>query len=199
MAAEQSEHERELHVLEAELKRLEAEYNMFFAGRLPRPPWETRTRVTGLFKKFDRIQNTINNYAVKFRFQTLQSRLTSQIDLWDRGLRSREEGRAGGPFAQQPKTVERPKPAKDRVIGVTTLSDPSQEMDKVQELYTRLVEARREAGQEGVPFAKFSELVKKQVGSLRMSGSTEVAFRVALKDGKVAFTARAMKDGKDED
>ena len=55
MAAEQSEHERELHMLEAELKRLEAEYNMFFAGRLPRPPWETRTRVTGLFKKFDRV------------------------------------------------------------------------------------------------------------------------------------------------
>jgi hypothetical protein len=199
MAPEQSEHEREIQVLESELKRLEAEYNMFFAGRLPRPPWETRTRVTGLFKKFDRIPNTINNYAVRFRFQTLQSRFTSQIDLWDRGLRSREEGRAGGPFAKQPKTVERAKPAKDRVIGVTTLSDPSQEMDKVQELYTKLVEARREAGQEGVPFAKFSELVKKQVGSLRMSGSTEVAFRVALKDGKVAFTARAMKDGKDED
>jgi len=198
MAAEQSEHEREMQVLESELKRLEAEYNMFFAGRLPRPPWETRTRVTGLFKKFDRIQNTITNYALKFRFQTLQSRFTSQLDLWDRGLRSREEGRPG-PFAQQPKTVERSKPAKDRVVGVTTLSDPSQEMEKVQELYTKLVEARREAGQEGVPFAKFSELVKKQVGTLRMSGSTEVAFRVALKDGKVAFTARAMKDGKGED
>jgi hypothetical protein len=198
MAAEQSEHEHEMHVLEAELKRLEAEYNMFFAGRLPRPPWETRTRVTGLFKKFDRVQNTINNYAVKFRFQTLQSRFTSQLDLWDRGLRSREEGRAG-PFAHQPKTVERPKPTRDRVIGVTTLSDPSQELDKVQDLYTKLVEARREAGQEGLPFAKFSELVKKQVGTLRMSGSTEVAFRVALKDGKVAFTARAMKDGNDED
>ena len=184
-------------MLEAELKRLEAEYNMFFAGRLPRPPWETRTRVTGMFKKFDRIQNTITNYAIKFRFQTLQSRFTSQLDLWDRGLRSREEGRAG-PFVQ-PKTIERPKPAKDRVVAVTTLSDPSQEMDKVQQLYTNLVEARREAGQEGVPFAKFAELIKKQVGTLRLQGSSEVAFRVALKDGKVAFTARAMKDGTAED
>ena len=197
MAPEQSEHEREIQVLEAELKRLEAEYNMFFAGRLPRPPWETRTRVTGMFKKFDRVQNTINNYAIKFRFQTLQSRFTSQLDLWDRGLRSREEGRAG-PFAQ-PKAVERPKPAKDRVVTVTTLSDPSQEMDKVQQLYTNLVEARREAGQEGLPFAKFAELIKKQVGTLRLQGSSEVAFRVALKDGKVAFTARAMKDGTTED
>jgi hypothetical protein len=196
MPAEQSEHEREIQVLEAELKRLEAEYNMFFAGRLPRPPWETRTRVTGMFKKFDRTQNLINNYAVKFRFQTLQSRFTAQLDLWDRGLRSREEGRAG-PFAQ-PKTVERPKPAKDRVVTVTTLTDPTQEMEKVQELYKNLVEARKEAGQEGLPFNKFADLIKKQVGSLREHGSSEVAFRVALKDGKVAFTARAMKDGKTE-
>jgi hypothetical protein len=198
MPAEQSEHEREIQLLETELKRLEGEYNMYFAGRLPRPPWETRTRVTGMFKKFDRIQNAITNYAVKFRFQTLQSRLTTQLDLWDRGLRSREEGRAG-PFAQ-PKTVERPRPSiKDRVVSVTTLSDPSQEMDKVQELYQNLVEARREAGQDGLPFPKFAELIKKQVGTLRLQGNSEVAFRVALKDGKVAFTARAMKDGNSED
>ena len=199
MAAEQTEHEREIQVLESELKRLEAEYNMFFAGRVPRPPWETRTRVTGLFKKFDRIQNTITNYAVKFRFQTLQSRFSSQLDLWDRGLRSREEGRTSGPFAA-PKTVERPKPtAKDRVVAVTTLSDPLHEMEKVRELYKNLVEARKEAGQEGLPFNKFADLIQKQVGSLRGQGNHEVAFRVALKDGKVAFTARAMKDGKDED
>src|SRR5688572_4994926 len=102
MAAEQSEHERELQVLESELRRLESEYNMFFAGRLPRPPWETRTRVTGMFKKFDRSQSAITNYGLKFRFETLQSRFTAQLDLWDRGLRSREEGRAG-PFVQ-PKT-----------------------------------------------------------------------------------------------
>jgi hypothetical protein len=197
MPAEQSEHEREVQVLEAELKRLEAEYHMFFAGRIPRPPWETRTRVTGMFKKFDRMQNAINNYAVKFRFQTLQSRFTSQLDLWDRGLRSREEGRAG-PFAQ-PKMVERPKPARDRVVAVTTLSDPLREMEKVQELYMNLVEARKEAGQEGLPFDKFADLIRKQVGSLREQGSSEVAFRVALKDGKVAFTARAMKDGRTGD
>ena len=104
------------------------------------------------------------------------------------------------PLRVPPKTIERPKAAiKDRVVSVTTLSDPSQEMDKVQELYQNLVEARREAGQDGLPFPKFAELIKKQVGTLRLQGSSEVAFRVALKDGKVAFTARAMKDGSSED
>ena len=48
-----SEFESELAALEADLKRLEAEYNMFFSGRLPRPPWETRSRVTAAVKRLD--------------------------------------------------------------------------------------------------------------------------------------------------
>jgi hypothetical protein len=39
--------------------------------------------------------------------------------------------------------------------------------------------------------------VKTQVKKLRENGSPEVAFRVAVKDGKVNFTARAMKGTKE--
>jgi len=39
--------------------------------------------------------------------------------------------------------------------------------------------------------------VKSQVTKLRATGSPEVAFRVAVKDGKVNFTARALKGVKD--
>ena len=45
---------RDLTTLEGELKRLEVEYNQYFAGRLARPPWETRTRVETLVKQIDR-------------------------------------------------------------------------------------------------------------------------------------------------
>jgi hypothetical protein len=44
-----------------------------------------------------------------------------------------------------------------------------------------------------VPFHRFASLVKDQVAKLRETGSPEVAFRVALKDGKVNFTARALR------
>jgi hypothetical protein len=66
-------------------------------------------------------------------------------------------------------------------------------MEKLHDLYDSLAEARREAGQESIPFHKFADLIKTQVTSLREKGSSEVAFRVAMKDGKVAFTARALK------
>ena len=183
--------DRELEVLEVELKRLEAEYNMFFAGRLPRPPWETRGRVDALVKRIDRMR--LANYGARFRFNTLQSRFSTFADLWDRGLKAREEGRPG-PFAHQLRQpVDTRKPAEDRILAVTTFTDPMTEMDKLQDLYDSVAEARRETGQDAIPFHKFADLIRQQVGMFREKGTGEVAFRVALKDGKVAFTARAMR------
>lgn len=78
------------------LKHLEAKYNVFFAGRLPRPPWETRSRVDALVT-----------------------------------------------FAQPaaaPATVTAV--PEDRVVHVTTFSDPGREIDKLRDLYDQLAEAR---------------------------------------------------------
>jgi hypothetical protein len=71
-------------------------------------------------------------------------------------------------------------------------------MDKLHDLYDRLVDARREMGEEGIPFHKFAELVKGQVSRLRKGGMSEVAFRVAVKDGRVNFTARGLKGPKED-
>jgi hypothetical protein len=188
---EASDFDRDIAVLEADLKRLEAEYNMFFAGRLPRPPWETRGRVEAMMKRLDR--EHIPNYGNKFRFNTLQARFTAFVDLWDRGLRAREEGRPG-PFAQpRPPQAPVPKRPDDKILHVTTFNDPIREIDKLRDLYHTLAEARREAGQEDIPFHRFADLVKTQVASMKEKGSPEVAFRVAIKDGKLSLTARALK------
>jgi hypothetical protein len=191
--AESGEIHRDLQVLAAELKRLEAEYNMFFAGRLPRPPWETRGRVEAIIKRWDR--GHIESSADRFRFTTLQSRFATFADLWDRGLRAREEGRPG-PFSP-PAEPRAPRKRDDKsgVVHVTAFRDPMQEMDKLHALYDSLMDARRQAGQDVVPFHRFAGLVKDQVSKLRDAGSSEVAFRVALKDGKVNLTARGLKGG----
>ena len=183
--------DRDLTRLETDLKQLEAEYNMFFAGRLPKPPWETRARVEALVKQFDR--GHIPNTGDRFRFTTLQSRYATFIDLWDRGLRAREEGRPG-PFARKhtPADPEKKGP-ENRILHVSSFRDPVREIDKLTDLYESLAEARREVGEDAPPFHKFAELVRTQVKKLRDTGSPEVAFRVAVKDGKVNFTARGLK------
>ncbi len=188
--------DRNLAHLESELKLLEAEYNMFFSGRLPKPPWETRARVSALVQRYDRTY--IQNTGDRFRFTTIQSRYATLVDLWDRGLRAREEGRSG-PFPLKkgslPPTVR--KAPEDRVLHVAAFRDPGQETDKLRTLYESLVEARRDVGEEAVPFDRFAELVKAQVQKAKASGGAEVAFRVAVKDGKVNFTARALKGVKE--
>jgi hypothetical protein len=189
--ADDKDLERELRALETDLRKLEGEYNMYFSGRLPRPPWETRARVEGAVKRLDRAH--IQNYGTRFRFTTLQSRFAAFVDLWDRGLRAREEGRPG-PFARRPAAAAKaPAKAEDKVLFVTAFKDPMKEMDKLHDLYDTLREAREHLGEQNVAFHKFTELVKNQVAKLKKDGASEVAFRVSLKDGKLNFTARGLK------
>ena len=154
---------------------------MFFAGRLPRPPWETRGRVQAMVKRLDRIH--LNNTGHRFRFDTLVSFSDVCRSVGARPARSR--GRAAGTLcsagASREKKSKRPE---DRILHVTTFSNPMQEMDKLHDLYDSLAEARRQSGEEPVPFHKFADLIKTQVAGLKEKGSPEVAFRIALKDGE---------------
>ena len=194
--ADLTELQKDLLTLTADLKRLEAEYNMFFAGRLPRPPWETRGRVEALFKQHGR--GTITGTADRFRFEMLQTRFQKMIEVWDRGLRAREDGRPGPFAAPPPKAAPVRRPADtSKILHVTALKDPLREMDKVHALYDSLMDARRGLGEDVVPFHRFAALVKDQVSKLRDAGTAEVAFRVAVKDGKVNFTVRGLKGGKE--
>jgi hypothetical protein len=55
-------------------------------------------------------------------------------------------------------------------------------------------------GEDAVPFHKFFGLIRDQVLKLRKAGSPEVAFRVAIANGKINLTARALKGiGKPEE
>lgn len=196
MPPKSSEFDQEMARLEAEIKRLEAEYNMFFAGRLPRLPWDTRKRVDELIKRYDRM--TISNTAARFRFATLQSRYAAFCDLWERTLRAREEGRPQGgrrPASAAPPPAPPPRaeaPASPVVVAATSLRDPAREAERMQELYERLSAARAEAGEPPVAFDRFQAVVQAQVNKLG-AGAHDVTFRVAVHGGKVVLTAKADK------
>jgi hypothetical protein len=191
--------ERELNGLEAALRKLENEYNMYFGGQLPRPPWESRRRVEALLRRFDRayIQSSVD----RFRLSTLQSRFSTFADLWDRGMRAREEGRPG-PFSRAARqgaaAPQSAAPPAVQVVGTAVISDLARDGQAVEALYESLLAARRAVGtEEPLPFDRFAEIVKGQVSKLRRAGSREVAFRVTVKGGKVAFTARGLKGADD--
>ena len=206
MAQPRSEFERELRLLETELKRLEAEYNMFFAGRLPRLPWDQRARVEAMMKRFDRMH--IRNTGDRFRFQTIQSRWAAFTELWERQLKAQEMGRrpgrprpgAGGGMPTPPPVPSPPPPARESVqrlgeqtVATTRLRDPAAEEERVHALYEQVVRARKEAGEKPVEYARFTELVRAQVRK-HGEGGREVAFQVDVKDGKVTLSAKAAEE-----
>jgi hypothetical protein len=182
--------QRDLQQLELELKRLETEYALFFGNRAPKPPWAMRQRVERLVKKLERAR--IASSAERFRFNTLQARVTAFTELWDRALRAREEGRPGplSPLAPATGPPAREKPAQTAI----TLRDPVREADKVKALYETVEEARRRTGQQPLAYELFVNLIRREVKKLRTRGEDAATFRVGVRDGKVNFTVRPLKD-----
>lgn len=214
MAPPTTAFDRQLRELEAEIKKLEVEYNLFFAGRLPKLPWDQRARVEGLVKQYDRMH--IQNTAERFRFQGLQSRYSAFCELWERHLKSREGGRPGprgrsmpdpSSSGAAPAALPTPAAARDRQAGgdaatparpeIVALRDPEAETEKVRALYDKLSAARRQAGDADVPFERFQEVVRAQVSKHAKDG-VGVAFRVGVQDGRVVFTAKPKKDAPEE-
>jgi hypothetical protein len=192
--AELSDLERDLHAIANEMRKLEGEYTMYFSGRQPRPPVESRARLEALLKKWERAH--VDSLVLQFRLSTLQTRFATLTELWDRGLRAREEGRPG-PFSRHAAAAapaRREGTVPDRVVCVASFSDPARDTRRLRELYDLLCEARRETGEPPVPYDRFADLVGTQVRRLKRSTSAEVAFRVAVKDGKVSLTARTLKE-----
>jgi hypothetical protein len=190
--------ERDFQVLSSELRKLEGEYNMYFAGRIPRPPLEARGRLDQLFKGWDR--RPLESPATRFRLQTLQSRYSSFVDLWDRALRAREEGRPSPLYrpretarTQQPVSSGSSSGSGSDVAHAVTFNDPRQESDKLQQLYDQLMDARRQAGEGVVPFHKFADLVAEQTQRLKKKGLDEVTFSVSTTGGRVNLTAKGSK------
>jgi hypothetical protein len=91
-------------------------------------------------------------------------------------------------------------PVPEELVHATAFRDPVQEMDKLRDLYDALMQARRDGGQDVVPFHKFASLVRDQVTLLKeRHPGDQLWFRVTRQAGKVNLTARAVKPAGDPD
>jgi hypothetical protein len=218
MPPPRTEWDQHMQFLEAEIRRLEAEFNMFFAGRLARPPWETKTRVAALIKRHD--QSFIRNTADRFRFETLQSRYQKFTELCDRQLTNRELGRpmfGVSRAAPEPPKPAEPSPAAPEASGAPQAAGAPhapqapqapqapkapQAPARAREAADRVVKFGRDAGD-----ARVKELYEELAAAKRAAGEAPVEFErvkalvkaqvTKFADGgaKVAFKI-ATKDGK---
>lgn len=194
MPPPKSEFDAQMAMLEAEVRRLETEYNMFFAGRLKRPPFETKNRVAALIKRHD--NSFIRNTGDRFRFESLQNRYQKFLELVERQMMNRELGR--------PTLGVKPQPAAHAQKREQQKQDPNiirfgkdartgQDSDAVKQLYERLAEEKKKAGEAPVAIERLAALVKAQVDKFGAEGKT-VDFKIATKNGKVTLTAKAADE-----
>lgn len=224
MAPPKSDFEKQMHYLEAELRRLEAEFNMFFAGRLPRPPWETKTKVATLIKKHD--QSYIRNTADRFRFETLQNRFYKYIELVDRQMTNRELGRAvfgtrkepppptpeptrtsaegAAPAASRQGAPEGARASADKAPAKPAAAAAARDDERVvrfdkgakpEERVKELYETLSAARKKaGEAPLPFDRVAALVKAQVDKFGGDGADFKIAMKDGKVSLTVKPVKD-----
>ena len=183
-------------VLDNKIKQLKFEYDQYFIGSRPREPVLTRGEVN---KMVARYTNTgIQNTALRFRFNTLCSRLFAMRRQWDETLRKIEAGTYER-HVFKAKLHERERGVGDAVPAVHTPA-PKQSIDEITLGGTDLFEAYRSArascGEDvsGVSRAKLDQLVAKQRSAIQQKyGCADVRFRVVVEGGKTKLKATPVK------
>ena len=183
-----TELEAELGRLESGIRQLKIQYDMFFAGSVPKQPLELRNELEKIIRRHS--ATPIRRYAARFHFNALVSRFNSLSELWAKTLRGLEEG-------------DRPAPAvadraggSEQVVARCTVKDPAAEPDVLKLLHARLLDARKKAGDatDRLTFENFVLTISAQARKMReKTGCDKVDLRVIVVDRKVVVKARPRR------
>jgi len=189
----------DLDEIETSIRKLQIEWDKFFAGLERTPPNELKRRTELLLRQH--FGTEIRNGAERFRFQSLSARYNTYNELWSKRLRYLEEGRPWhGPRVTPsvPEPTAQAKAAAARSAAADSgyrVSNSLGDGETVKRLYDQFVEARQKSGETAaVKFESFHKLIAQQTGRiLSEKGAKAVDFRLEKKDGKVSLKAKPVK------
>jgi hypothetical protein len=179
--------EADIARLEAGIRQLKVQYDMFFAGALPREPFELRNELDHLVRRASNVST--RKYAHRFHLNALIARYNAMSELWGKTLRSREEG-------------DRPPPqlADRRAARKATcrVGDGSSQADEpaLRRLHREFESARRRRDSKAkeIGFESFVRGIRAQAARLRSkTGCGDVELRVVVQNGGVQLKARPAR------
>ncbi len=209
----------ELTLLEAHLRRLKIEYEVFFNNPAKKPPTDIEWKVLSLLRKFSDGGGRIT-FSQRYRYNAIAQRYAIYSDLWRKKARIREEGyrrpqdallsvQGVRPEEHEPEhkvygvsqaalavvagAAAAPAPAKEEQAFTVQCSDARSELDKVARLYKALTEAKQKAGEDVAGnMDNFASFVQKKTDQIRKQyGCHTVEYTVEVQDGKVRLKAKA--------
>src|SRR5262249_34923959 len=81
--------DQDLERLEAEMRRLKIEYDIFFNGGMVKPPLDTKGRVETMIKRLFDVKGM--TFGQRFKYNGLVARYNVMRELWRRQMQRREE------------------------------------------------------------------------------------------------------------
>ena len=183
--------EEQLVRLEADIRRLKVEFDIYFNGAAKRPPYDTKGRVETIIKRL--ADERTLSYAQRYLYNSLVARYTSFLQLWRRTMQEREEGHGHAPARLHAHAAAG---VREAAPGNFVCADARSDVATVRSLYEALVEAKRNCGEptDDLSFARFHRMVAEKSEALKeRAGCERVHFSVAVRDGRVQFKAKADK------
>ncbi len=179
-----------LERLEELVQRLKVDFDRFFNGALTTPPETLRFKV---FAEMRRLRSEHHkSAAIRFRVNSLEAKLNSLNELFNRRLREHESGtrRPGARLV-----VDRMPKATDPYSGVVIGSKPSTR--EVEALYSELYKKGKRNGKSDLE--SFRAFLLSQADRIReKTGCAEVVFRVTSnKNGALKLKAKPNRQPTD--
>ena len=203
--------DEDLSQIERDIRTLKIEYEQFFGGGRPRPPADTQWRVDNLIRRYNERIGDLS-FGQRFRFNNIAQTYAKYQDMWRKKVIQKETGAQQHHYGAAAKAIEAErlrkaaletstsaeseKPSVKRAAPgdsfALSFSDPSQERDKIQTLYDKLIAARTETGESaGAPSLKdFERFVQQKTKDLQEKGGREVEYCVSVEGGRVKLKAR---------
>jgi hypothetical protein len=198
--------DEDLSQIERDIRTLKIEYEQFFGGGRPRPPSDTQWRVENLIRRYNERMGELT-FGQRFRLNNLVQTYAKYQDMWRKKVVQKETGAQQHHYGAAAKAIEAERARKAAQETVTipagrltasggafalAFSNPSQERDKVQTLYEKLIAARGETGESaGAPSLKdFERFVEQKTKDLQDKGGGEIEYSVSIEGGRVKLRAR---------
>ena len=189
--------EDELRLLEVKLKQLKLDYEAYFAGIRPREPSQTRSEVQKAI--IIQQQTPIRNTALRFKFNSINSRFQAWKRQWDSINREIDAGTyKRHRFKADLKDRQRDHAKQSAALraeaaGAAPNSGGGDGLEKLLQSYRK---AAQSCGQDAAAMSrqKLETVIRKQEAALRKQlGCERVSFRVVVQDGRVKLKAKPAR------
>ncbi len=163
------------------VQRLKIDFDRFFNGALPTPPESLRYKAFAEMRKLRSVHH--KSAGIRFRVNSLEAKLNSLNELFNRRLRDAEMGLR----PQAAALAGRRRPVEDPYDGVVIDKEP--DPSAVEALYSELY-GKSKRGKK-TDLESFRGFLLSQAEAIRdKTGCDDVVFRVTSKDGKLKLKAK---------